>query len=121
MAQANMTTTKISRNALEKLRMLADRESRSAPNQLDVLIDRAFKTNPAELSDVNIVLNAFSKIVARSKTGKVNRTSKAESKLTGGRISWGEENGKVVGVFSDGRRCDVDGNIIDKNHLKIIR
>lgn len=121
MAQSNMTTTKISRPALEKLRMLAERESRSAPNQLDVLIDRAFKTNPAELTDVNIALNAFSKLVDRSKAGRVGKVAKANSRLTTNRISWGEDNGKVIGVFSDGRRCDVDGNIIADKHLNIIK
>lgn len=112
MAQTDMTTTKISKEALTKLRMLAERESRSAPNQLDVLIDRAFKANPAELTDVNVALNAFSKIVDRSKAGRVSKTAKASTRKSTKRISWGEENGKVIGVFSDGRRCDVDGNII---------
>lgn len=121
MAQTNMTTTKISRDALTKLRMLAERESRSAPNQLDVLIDRAFKSNPAELTDVNVALNAFSKIVDRSKAGRVSKTAKANSQQTADRISWGEENGKVIGVFSDGRRCDVDGNIIADTHLNVIK
>ena len=29
-----------------------------------------------------------------------------------GRISWGEDDGKVIGVMADGTRCDVDGNIL---------
>lgn len=113
MAQIEMTTTKISKLALNKLRMLAERESRSAPNQLDVLIERAFKSNPAEITDVNVALNAFSNIVARSKQGKISHTAMASAKQTANRISWGDDNGRVVGVFTDGRRCDVNGNILE--------
>jgi len=113
MAQTDMTTTKISKTALTKLRMLAERESRSAPNQLDVLIDKAFKANPAEVTDVNVALNAFSNIIARSQNGGVSSAAKASARQTANRISWGEENGQVIGVFSDGRRCDVNGNLLD--------
>ncbi|MCY4611366.1 MAG: hypothetical protein OXC38_06695 [Gammaproteobacteria bacterium] len=32
-----------------------------------------------------------------------------------GRISWGEEGGKIIGVLGNGTRCNINGNILSKS------
>lgn len=115
MASANMTTTKIDRDSLAKLRMLADRERRSQPAQLAVLIDAAFRANPAELTDQEIFGGVMDAIVENAEAGIATETAiqRAKEFSAAGRISWGAEDGKVIGVLADGSRCDIDGNILD--------
>ncbi len=110
-----MTTTKIDRDSLNKLRMLAERESRSAPLELKVLIDRAFRRNPAEVSDSEFFDGMMDDLVARSEAGIVTDEARASASRAreAGTISWGSENGKVVGTLVDGTRVDVEGNILD--------
>ena len=116
MAVANMTTTKIDRDSLSKLRMLAEREKRSQSSQLAVLIDNAFRTNPAELSDQTLFANMMDSITSDIEQGIPSDISiqNAAAFSAANRISWGEENGRIVGVMADGTRCNVDGFLIDK-------
>ena len=115
MPATNMTTTKIDRDSLAKLRMLADREKRSQPGQLAVLIDAAFRANPAELTDQEFFGTVMDSIVENAEAGIATETAIRRAKETSatGRISWGEEDGKVIGVLADGSRCDIDGNVLD--------
>ena len=115
MPATNMTTTKIDRDSLAKLRMLADRERRSQPAQLAVLIDAAFRANPAELTDQEFFGSVMDAIVENAEAGIATETAiqRAKEPSAASRISWGEEDGKVIGVLADGSRCDVDGNILD--------
>ena len=115
MATTNMTTTKIDRDSLTKLRMLADRERRSQPAQLAILINAAFRANPAELTDQEFFGAVMDAIVENAEGGIATETAiqRAKESSAAGRISWGEEDGKVIGVLADGSRCDVDGNILD--------
>ena len=117
MPATNMTTTKIDRDSLAKLRMLASREKRSQPGQLAVLIDAAFRANPAELTDQEFFGNVMNTLVEDAETGVVTETAiqRAKEFSAAGRISWGEEDGKIIGVLADGSRCDVDGNILSKS------
>ena len=114
MAATRMTTTKISRDSLAKLRMLADREKRSQPGQLAVLIDAAFRANPAELADQEFFDNVMDSLAENAETGIATETAiqRAKEFSAAGRISWGEEGGKIIGVLADGSRCDVDGNVL---------
>ena len=116
MASTHMTTVKIDRDSLAKLRMLAGREKRSQPAQLAVLIDAAFRANPARLMDQEIFRGVMETIVENSKAGIATQAAirHTEKPSTAGRISWGEEDGKVIGVLADGTRCDVDGNVLSK-------
>ncbi|MCY3852586.1 MAG: hypothetical protein OXG03_03285 [Gammaproteobacteria bacterium] len=116
----NMTTTKIDRDSLAKLRMLADREKRSLHAQLTVLIDVAFRTNPADLTDQEFFGAVMDTIVENSEAGISTKTAIqcAKEFSTAGRISWGAEDGKVIGVLADGSRCDVDGNILSRRPRK---
>lgn len=116
MASTNMTTVKIDRDSLAKLRMLADREQRSQPAQLAVLIDVAFRTNPAKLMDQELIGNVMNTLVEDAEAGVVTETAIQDTKefSAAGRISWGEEGGKIIGVLADGTRCDVDGNVLSK-------
>ena len=111
---ATMTTTKISRGSLEKLRMLAERDKRSAPLQLDILIDAAWRTNPAELSDSEFFNGLFDALVANAEAGIVTGEARASAQRARelGTISWGSESGKCIGTLVDGTRIDVDGNIL---------
>ena len=114
MAATNMTTIRIDRDSLAKLRMLADREKRSPSAQLAVLIDTAFRANPAELTDQEFLGGVMDSIVKDSEAGIATEAAiqRAKEFSTAGRISWGEEDGKIIGVLADGTRCDVDGNIL---------
>lgn len=114
MAAANMTTTKIDRDSLAKLRMLADREKRSQPGQLAVLIDAAFRANPAELTDQEFFGGVMDAIIKNSEAGIVTKTAiqRAKERSAAGRISWGEKDGKIIGVLANGSCCDVDGNVL---------
>ena len=116
MASTNMTTVKIDRDSLAKLRMLANREKRSQPAQLAVLIDAAFRANPARLMDQEFLGNVMATLVEDAAAGIVTETAIQHAKefSAAGRISWGEEGGKVIGVLADGTRCDVDGNVLSK-------
>lgn len=116
MVASNMTTTRIDRDSLAKLRMLADREKRSLRAQLAVLIDVAFQTNPADLTDQEFIGAVMDTIVENAEAGIATKTAiqRAKEFSTAGRISWGAEDGKVVGVLADGTRCDVDGNVLSK-------
>ncbi|MDE0152752.1 MAG: hypothetical protein OXN23_02640 [Gammaproteobacteria bacterium] len=116
MPAANMTTTKIDRDSLAKLRMLADREKRSQPAQLAVLIDAAFRANPAELTDPEFLRGIMDTLVENAEAGIVAETAIRRTKefSAADRISWGEEDGKIIGVLANGSRCDVDGNILSK-------
>lgn len=69
MPAPNMTTTKIDRGSLAKLRMLADREKRGPPAQLAVLIDVAFRANPAELTDREFLGGVMDSTVEKAETG----------------------------------------------------
>lgn len=115
MAVPNMTTTKIDRDSLAKLRMLAGREKRSPSAQLAVLIDAAFRANPAELTDREFLGSVMDSIVKNSEAGIATETAiqRAKEFSAAGRISWGEEDGKIIGVLADGTRCDVDGNVLN--------
>lgn len=115
MPATNMTTTKIDRDSLAKLRMLADREKRSQPGQLAILIDAAFRANPAELTDPEFFDGVMDAIIENARAGIAGETAiqRAKEFSAAGRISWGSEDGKVVGVLADGSRCDVDGNVLD--------
>ena len=117
MAAINMTTTKIDRDSLAKLRMLADREKRSQPGQLAVLINAAFRANPAELTDQEFFGNVMDTLVEDAEAGIVTEAAIRHAKefTAAGRISWGEEDGKIIGVLADGSRCDIDGNILSKS------
>ncbi|GJL81320.1 MAG: hypothetical protein DHS20C01_09540 [marine bacterium B5-7] len=114
MAKADMTTTKIDRKSLLKLRMLANRENRTSPGQLAVLIDSAFRANPAELTDQEFLGGMMDSIVENIEAGIATNAGiqNARAFSAAGRISWGEENGKIIGVLADGSCCDVDGNIL---------
>lgn len=116
MASTNMTTVKIDRGSLARLRMLADREKRSQPAQLAVLIDAAFRANPAKLMDQELIGNVMNTLVENAEAGVVTETAIQGTKefSAAGRISWGEEGGKIIGVLADGTRCDVDGNVLSK-------
>lgn len=115
MPATNMTTTKIDRDSLAKLRMLAAREKRSQPNQLAILIDAAFRTNPAELTDQEFFGNVMDSLVQNAETGTATEVAiqRAKEFSAAHRISWGEEDGKIIGILADGSRCDVDGNVLD--------
>ena len=116
MPVTNMTTTKIDRDSLAKLRMLADREKRSQPGQLAVLIDTAFRANPAELTDQEFLGSVMDSLAENAEAGIATETAiqRAKEFSAAGRISWGEEDGKIIGVLADGSRCDVDGNVLGK-------
>ena len=113
-ANADMTTTKIDRESLAKLRMLAEREKRTAPSQLAVLIDYAFRANPAELTDQEFFADMMESLVEDAEAGVTSDISLQNAKTfsAAGRISWGEENGRIIGVLADGSRCDVDGKLL---------
>ncbi|MCY4611013.1 MAG: hypothetical protein OXC38_04865 [Gammaproteobacteria bacterium] len=117
MPATHMTTTKIDRDSLAKLRMLADREKRSQPGQLAVLIDAAFRSNPAELADQEFLGGVMDSLVENAEAGMAAETAIQHAKefSAAGRISWGEEDGKIIGVLPDGSRCDVDGNVLNKS------
>lgn len=112
---ADMTTTKIDRRTLMKLRMLAEREKRTQPSQLAIIIDEAFRANPAEQTDQQIFADMMDNIVSATEQGVPSDTAikNAQAFTAAGRISWGEEAGKVIGVLADGTRCDVDGNVLE--------
>lgn len=114
MATQDMTTIKIDRGSLSKLRMLADRENRSQSNQLAILIDNAFRTNLAESTDQELFTEIMDAIVSNTEHSIASEEgiSNAKEFSAAGRISWGEKNGKIIGVMADGTRCDVDGNIL---------
>lgn len=111
-----MTTIKIDRDSLAKLRMLAAREKRSQPDQLAVLIDAAFRANPAELTDQEFLGRVMDSVIENAETGIATETAmqRAEQFSAADRISWGEEDGRIVGVLADGSRCDVGGNILSR-------
>lgn len=67
MAATNMATTKIDRDSLAKLRMLADREKRNPSAQLAILIDTAFRVNPAELTDQEFLGGVMDSLVEKAK------------------------------------------------------
>ena len=117
MAATNMTTTKIDRDSLAKLRMLADREKRSQPGQLAVLIDAAFRANPAGLTDQEFLGGVMVSLAENAEAGIATETAvrRAKEFSAAGRISWGEEDSKIIGVLADGSRCDVDGNVLSKS------
>jgi len=114
MATANMTTTKIDRDSLSKLHMLAERENRSQSSQLAVLINNAFRASPADICDQELFANMMDNITSDIEQGIASDVSiqNAEAFSAANRISWGEEDGKVIGVMADGKRCDVDGVLI---------
>lgn len=114
MANTDITTTKIDRDSLSKLKMLAEREKRSQPNQLAIIINHAFATTPSEISDVDVFDDMMNALVENSENGVVTNTALENASLfsTQNRISWGEEDGKVIGVLADGRRCDINGKIL---------
>ena len=116
MSATNMTTTKIDRDSLAKLRMLADREKRSQSGQLAVLISAAFRANPAELTDQEFFGGMMDSLTENAEAGIVTEIAiqRAKGFSAAGRISWGEEDGKIIGVLADGSRCDVDGNVLGK-------
>lgn len=111
---ANMTTTKIDRDSLQLLRMIARRNNRSSPAQLAVLVSTAFRTSPSVLTDQEIFSDMMDSMVEKSQAGEVSEQAakNAEEFTAAGRISWGEDKGVIVGVLADGSRCDVDGNVI---------
>ena len=109
-----MTTTKTDRESLVKLRMPAERENRTASRQSAVTIDAALRASPAELTDQEFLEGMMESIVENAEVGIATEAGmrNAEAFSAAGRISWGEENGRIIGVLADGSRCDVDGNIL---------
>jgi len=115
MPKSDMTTTKIDRETLSKLRMLASRNKRTSPKQLSLIIDYAFRTSPAELTDQEFFTNMMDSIVESTKLGIATEQGVESAKAfsAAGRISWGEENGTIIGVMADGSRCDVNGTVLN--------
>lgn len=110
-----MTTTKIDRETLSKLHMLADRDNRSATAQLKVIINHVWRANPTEISDADFFDDMFSQMISDSEDNAASEQAltNAESARKSGSISWGSENGRVVGTMVDGKRVDVDGNLLN--------
>lgn len=116
MPKSDMTTTKIDREALSKLRMLASRNKRTSPMQLSLIIDNAFRANPAETTDQKFFTNMMDSIVENTELGIATEqgTKNAKAFSADDRISWGEENGTIIGVMADGSRCDVNGTVLSQ-------
>ena len=112
--KSEMTTTRIDTDSLQKLRMLAERSSRSAPNYLALLIEDAFRKSPSALSDLEFLGDMMNSIVENVEAGIPTDAAleNARQFSAAGRISWGEENGVVVGAMADGTRCDTNGNVL---------
>jgi hypothetical protein len=114
MSKSDMTTTKIDRETLSKLRMLASRNKRTSPKQLSLIIDNAFRTSPAEVTDQEFFADMMDSIVESTELGIATEESIKNAKTfsAAGRISWGEEKGTIIGVMADGSRCDVNGTVL---------
>jgi hypothetical protein len=114
MSKSDMTTTKIDRETLSKLRMLASRNKRTSPKQLSLINDNAFRTSPAEVTDQEFFVGMMDSIVESAELGIATEESIKSAKefSAAGRICWGEENGTIIGVMADGSRCDVNGTVL---------
>ncbi len=71
-------------------------------------------SNSTKPTDYEFLTGMMDTIVHDAETGRATDTAiqNARAFSAAGRVSWGEEDGKIVGVLADGARCDVDGNIL---------
>lgn len=112
---SNMTSTKIDVESREKLTLLAKRGSRSAPSMLKLIIEQAWRSNPAELSENALLSGMMEQIVDDIEAGVTSPAASADmqSAKAAGVISWGSENGVVIGTMGDGTRLDLEGNLLN--------
>ncbi len=114
MATPEMTSTKIDKASRRKLELLAERSGRKPPAELALIIDQAFRASPAERDENKMLLTMMDDIVDKIEAGEVTDAAiaNAEAAREARVISWGSENGTVVGTLVDGTRVDVTGNIL---------
>jgi hypothetical protein len=114
MAAPEMTSTKIDKESRRKLELLAARSDRKPPAELALIIDQAFRTSPAELDENAVLATMMDDIVDKIEAGEVTDAAiaNAEAAREAGVISWGSEDGTVIGTMIDGTRVDVSGNVL---------
>ena len=79
------------------------------------IIEAAFRANPATLmSEDERLATMMDDVVESVEAGEVTEAAKAsaEAARQAGVISWGSENGVVIGTMVDGTRIDVNGKVI---------
>jgi len=110
-----MTTVKIRRESLEKLRKLAERENRSVPSQLAVMIEQAFVANPAPAQEVTLA-DVMEMVAHAAERGELTDREIADCRAAraDGAINWGSENGVITGILPDGSRVDMRGRILKR-------
>ena len=118
MAALEMTSTKIDKESRRKLELLAERSNRKPPAELALIIDQAFRTSPAERDENAVLATMMDDIVESVEAGEVTEAAiaNADAAREAGVISWGSENGIVIGTMIDGTRLDVAGNVLELPH-----
>ena len=100
--------------SLSKQHTPAQRKHRFKSRQPKDSKKRVNHSNSTKPTDCEFLTGMMETIVHDAENGKVTDTAiqNARAFSAAGRISWGEEDGKIIGVLADGTRCDVDGNVL---------
>jgi len=75
--------------------------------------DKKYSEGDDEFDEIEAMMD---EIIARSEAGEATQEAidSAAAARAAGIISWGSENGVVVGTLVNGTRIDTNGNILDE-------